>query len=66
MTDDARMCCPFCATISKGVRVSDDGSFLCVDCGFRGDAITRLMVNEGVSFSEATARFRGDKDGNEL
>jgi hypothetical protein len=62
MNDHARMCCPCCcATVSQ---LRDDGSFLCVSCGFHGDAVARVMLNEGVSFSEAMARFRDDKDGN--
>ena len=63
MNDHARMCCPFCATVSQ---LRDDGSFLRVNCGFHGNAVARVMLNEGVSLAEAMARFCGDRDGNEL
>ena len=31
-----------------------------------GNAVARVMLNEGVSLAEAMARFCGDRDGNEL
>jgi hypothetical protein len=57
--DQQEMCCPFHTKVSYGVRLFADDGFLCLDCGAHGDAIIRLMMSDGVSYLEATARFRG-------